>query len=120
MLIMRNTSAQFFFVKLSLTFPISALFCSEEKVQPRFILTRCSSWYFANECLARSKVGPWWTFNIFWSAQHICTLLYVLLLYDGCNGTTISKVYLVETTYDQFANDPVCWHFCPRQSTLDS
>merc|ERR1719510_997459 len=91
----------------------------KEKVQPYFLLACCPSWYITNECMAWSKVGPRWSFNIFRSAQHICTFLHVFLLYDGGNGTSISKVYLVETSYDQSSNDSVRWHFSSRQSTSD-
>ena len=96
---------------------LAVLLCREEKIQPRLISTRCSSWYFANECLAGSTMGSRWSCHILWPLQHLCTLFHVFLLHDGGVGTRISKVYLVEATHDKLANDSICGNLCSWHST---
>ena len=96
------------------------LLCCEEEIQPRLISTRCSSWYLTNECLAGSTVGTGRSCNILWPLQYLCTFFHVFLLHDGCIGTRISKVYLVEATHDKPANDSICGNLCSWHSTLVS
>merc|ERR1711862_421903 len=56
--------------------------------------------YYANVSVARSQVHCRRPFLIFWPSQHLRSHSHVLLLYDGCHGTSLSKVPLVETTLD--------------------
>ena len=84
------------------------MLCRKEKIQPRVILTCCSSWDTANECLAWCSLGPRRTFNLFWTVQHVCAFFHVFILHDGSFGTTVSKVYLVETPHDKFTNGSIC------------
>ena len=96
---------------------LAVLLCCEEKVQPRLISTRCSSWHLANECLAGSTMGSRRSCHILWPLQHLCTLFHVFLLHDGGVGTRISKIYLVEATHDKLANDSICGNLCSWHST---